>query len=478
MKIPTAVATLSAFAERHSRWFAVIVYGLFALIASMVLLIFSMNTAKELSATVFGATALIAVGTGIVWLYYARNGLTLMRSARTLLMPSTARAVFSALLLLFVATVLVPAMFVGWLGGHFLTVLGVLSYAAFAGLLATLVNRALSVGLFLVSSMAPAMLNLLVVELKSSLPLFGSHPLVKLALTGASVLGGLCAARWMQMLRDEDGRTFWIGGTQLAKVDQSGTAHASAQYAQRSAKVKVNLVGLGPQRPVAAMGAWLGPPFSPRSGLRQIVGASCIFAAMVVFVALFAWATAMPKAVLLPCIGWVVTMGVMGQFSIRLRHLFLGRSGELAELALLPGWENARGARRILLAAVFRPLAQAFAALCAVIALAATVLRAHGVGYVVFGAVVIGFGSLNIAECMRALIQTRPSKFADVPLVTWSLLVMVTVFVMLGALHGGDLGRRVLWSTLLWLGFSGWMGLQTLFAYRRFIARPHPFLVE
>ena len=467
MKISTAALTLLAFVERSSRWFAVFIYGLFAGLALVMMLIF----APDRPAGALAASMFFGIGTGIAWVHFAHNGITLMRNARALRMPSTGRAVFSALLLLFAATVVTPAAFLSWYGGgNFLAFVGALACTALVGLLATMLNRAMVVGFILLLSGGTLLLNHLHLEYPISLPHFGEPAFVGMVVMAALFLGALCAVRWVQLQRQERTPFAWIHqSADASKLD--GSSHGSAQHAYR--RMRVNLKGLGPHCPVSAMGVWLGSPFAPLSWRQRFVSTSIGFGWILVSALFFAFTIS--KEILLPWLGFMASISFLAPFGPRLRHLFRRRSGEMAELALIPGWGNARQARRILLQAVFQTLGKQFFGLCAAMVLTALVLGTPSAAYLIIAGVAIGVGSISIAFSMRALADMESTS----EVVLFLVVMLIAGAMILRSRLGGHLDiDTMLHMDIFWLALSVLMCLLTLHAYRRFVARPHPFLTS
>ena len=150
----------------------------------------------------------------------------------------------------------------------------------------------------------------------------------------------------------------------------------------------------------------------------------------------------------------------------------------MAELALIPGWGDAPQARRILLMAVFRPLGNQFFGLCVAIVLTALVLGTPSAAYLIIAGVAIGVGSISIVFSMRVLADIESSVDA-VPLLVFLVMLIATGVMTLRARNGSHLDiQTVLLLDMFWLVLSVSMGLLALHAYRRFVARPHPFLVQ
>ena len=123
--------------------------------------------------------------------------------------------------------------------------------------------------------------------------------------------------------------------------------------------------------------------------------------------------------------------------------------------------------------AVFRPLIAQFLILCILIVLTALVLGTSPAVFLIMAAVAIGVGSVSIAFCMRALAE----KDSNSEVVLMVIVMLAAGGMFLRARFGGHFGiDTILHMDIFWLALSAVMGLITLDAYRRFIARPHPFL--
>ena len=167
---------------------------------------------------------------------------------------------------------------------------------------------------------------------------------------------------------------------------------------------------------------------------------------------------------------------LVSMYGWRLEQLRRRPAAEMAEFGLLPGWGDAAQARRTLLFAAARPIAHAalwatviLAALCMVLGVGIT-----GMAWLLVA--VIGMCLLAMLACLRPL-----SGQAMLP--AWIFVLIAVAMAMLVATT--LVVTRPDWSAAIaeWLA-GGWLalylacGIGLAQAWRRYRARPHPFVLD
>ena len=473
MKTSSAWATLFTCLDRRTKWLVAIVYALCAAGALLVLLVTHHEQNIEL-----GAIVPLFIGAAFVWSYGASGGLALMQDARALRMPSIVGPVLSALLLLFIATVLVPAALLRLHGGDFMLFSALLACAAFAALLWTLLPRALA--------FVPSIV-LIFGHLDRLVPRLRPHDpyVTTVAWALALLLAALAAWRWLNLQRQESGPLTW-GSPVFMSLRQQMRVQVDARNVNANIpltdlfsglRATGSVDGLGPQRPVIAMRAWLGSLFAPQNWRQRATGLGIQLAYLLVMILLI---TRLGEAKEIYLLLGLFVSGMLGMtFQLRLRFLYQRHGGELSELALLPGWGDAQHARRILLSAVFRPLAVGLFGLWLLVVLLAFRLDVRAAAYLIILCVIFGVASNWLAFCLRALAGLPGSFLVVLPLVSFALALLFTGYALLTADSGNAFHAGTLWKVVVaWLVVVALMCLLALHAYRRFVARPHPFLAE
>jgi hypothetical protein len=458
---PSALQTLRAFAERRSRRFALVVCIPFALPPLLALVAFGgRGDPKSNLVGAFLASMFVGIGVGIAWLYYPNNAIRLMREARQLAMPSMVRPALSALALLFAVTVLAPAaILAGFGGGHFPFFLGALASMAFAGMLLPLLNFRIAIamvvlgygGKFALSFFAP-------IEVPSLS--FDQSVSGWLSLGAATILGSLCAYRWVRVQRDDTVSSF------------VGTGSAVAAAPGRRGPP---LGDAGPRDRAYAIGAWLDPP-QPAQAWRRFAG---YFAALGLNAAFVGYlASRIATGVLLPGIGLLFGVIVLSASGPRLRRLFLPGNGTLADLALIPGWGDVAHARRGLLVAALQPLLEILLVATACVMLAAIVAGVGVVVWPVIAGMAIVLGSTSLASSLTVLADMESARDRLIPVAGGAFVVLAGIAAYWANTRGPFGMDTALSLGLACLAWSAGMGWIALGAYRRIAARPHPFLTR
>lgn len=234
----------------------------------------------------------------------------------------------------------------------------------------------------------------------------------------------------------------------------------------------------GRARPLHAMRALLGTPFAPLSRAQVAVQAGFVLLSLLAL-ALLATGDMAQEQVRSLVRGGV--SGALGGGGLVLATLYGWRldvlrrrpAGEMPELALLPGWENAGHARRNLLVAVARPMLMA-AGLAVAILVPICIIGGIGAGGIAWLlAAIVGLFLLAALSCLRPL-SGKPMVSA------WMLVLMGLVMLMVVAtslaIQPGEFASG-------WLA-GGWgvvyfaCGIGLAASWRRFQARPHPFVQE
>lgn len=174
---------------------------------------------------------------------------------------------------------------------------------------------------------------------------------------------------------------------------------------------------------------------------------------------------------------WACLLGLGITFSaalIRLRTIYTRDNAELAELALLPAWNDNRNARRLLVKILFRHLAQALLMpiTISLIALAFIETKDHD-GFLIIAAllstcVLIGAGyGMNIVSGNR-------SRMIVVAFVFIAAFVIAMVQLLL-SVQSKTLPLLV-FALPVWFGILAIALLYFYLSWRPFLNRAHPFL--
>ncbi len=452
-----AYRTLCAFAERGSRWFAVLVWSLFGIPALLAARYVHPGPDPVASGAMFSAM-FFAVAAALAWFAYPNHGIRLAREARELAMPGWGRAVRAAFAWLLTLTVLLPALELTWFtGGDFPLWFGMIACGAFGGMLTGLVNYWFMVCMLPITYVLSHTLDALHLDVPKVLPPLthaNEGPMVAVL---AVVLGFACRWRWLQQSRA--GRV-----TAFARVEWGAERTDERSFGRLDPTKR--------RGPAEAMSVWLGPSI--------LGGAAVSIASSLILFAFIASTSGLPKSFLsaggLLLALWIIVPSSAAQAcGPRLRSLFRPGNETLAELALVPGWGSADRARRTLVAAALRP---ALLLLAPGIALIAVCTWMHGAGvgtFVVIGAVVAALLATCAASCLVVLEGHRLGR-------DWVLTIAAFCAIVFGVTLGrillGDpvpqaaapitFALAGLWTTaMLSIAWAAW---------RRLAAKPHPFL--
>lgn len=432
---------------------------------------------------------LVSMTVAVPWGLWFSRLLLLRLEARAWRMPALPAAIPVAISHLLLASVVLPAVLLALLAGvgPLLPAVSSLLLAATAALLLAMLPR----WFYLAACFAP----LAWVVLGSfATRIWGSGILrVDFAATFASwqlpwmaVLASLAASwRWRAIVHGGDMRTAsaWRVPTVLTSQSTASWGNAANMDAnQWQAQMpdwlwpagRVDQAGRA--RPLRAMRAILGTPFAPLSRAQVAVQAGFVLLSLLALVLLATGDTDQAQLRSLVRGGVSGALGggglvLVSLYGWRLDLLRRRPAAEMAELALLPGWENARHARRTLLVAVSRPLLLA-AGLAVGILMPICILGGVGAGGMAWLlAAIVGLCLLAALSCLRPL-SGKPMVSA------WMLVLMGLVMVMVVAT---SLAIQPGESASGWLA-GGWgvvylaCGIGMAASWRRFQARPHPFL--
>ncbi len=439
-----------------------------------------------------GAVTLVSFAVAAPWAVWCSRLLLLRMEAQAWRMPVLPAAIPVALLHMLLATVAVPAALLVLLAGaEPVLATSCLMLAAMAALFAAMLPRWFYLAMcfaplawLILSSFAIRIWGLDALKVDFSM-LFASWQLPWLA-----VLAALAAAwRWRAIVRDAGAPLSpWRQPTVLAS--QAGASSGDTGVMDPNQWQTWMLDWLwpagqashaGPERPLRAMRTILGTPFAPLAP-SQVVTQVGIGALAMVALALMA-TTDLDHEKLRSVMNGGLAGGLggggmvlVGMYGWRLEQLRRRTAGEMAELALLPGWGTAAQARHILLLAAARPMAHA--ALWATVVLAAlcVVLGVGIPGMAWLLVAVIGMCLLAMLACLRPL-----SGQAMLP--PWMFVLVAAAMAMLVATT--LVATRPDWSAAIaewlaggWLAFYLACGIGLAKAWRRYRARPHPFVQE
>jgi hypothetical protein len=465
------LATVTAACSARERWWLLAVYVLFAAITVLL----ARRPPRHAGAE--GLLMVLLLPTFFLWAGWFARLLLLQLQARAARIPGLQRDVAAALAWMALATLLLPALALGLAGVDVAFAAVWLACIALAGLLFALLPR----GIAALTGLTPMLSKALGLDaLAAAFPVGTALPLLAVALAllvawrwRAIVRGGeaLQATSWRQPLLFAMAQrgSFW-GGRDLAD--------ARVQVAIKPRwMLRVDGIGqAGPARPVQAMRIWLGTPFTALSG-RQLLGQLALLLVVGVLCwrmflhdghdAAGAWAMAQYFGLF---VGGAI---LVATFAMRLQGLYQRHGGELAELALLPGWGDAGRLRRTLLQAVARPLAAAFALVLLVVAGVGIAAGDDVPRMALLLLVTATMALLGAVLCLRALAGSAQRSFGNWLLLLAGIPLSGLTAVALSSAASPAWQQRML---LAWLLVALACGAGLVRAWRRFDARPHPFL--
>ncbi|MCE7032372.1 hypothetical protein LY625_07010 [Lysobacter sp. GX 14042] len=410
--------------------------------------------------------------------------------------PGIARAAHRALAVAAVATVLLPAALLAVAGAEpGLALAALVAAAAAAMLLAMLPAWIWLAACFL--PLAAMLLHVVVVRLPlvSNLQVDAGR-LFQLPWLSAVAAGLLVLAswRWTAVVRGQarPGRGLWSMPTVLA--NRSG-AWGSAWMVESAGQLPEwfwpsgQTAGAGPDNAVRTIRVLLGTPFAPLTR-RQWLFQWGVGGIALVAVALHLMpggqghgSTGAVSGFMKGFVEGGLAGGVLGgagvligMFGTRLDRMVRRRSGELSELALLPGLDRSAATTSLLRAVVGTPVKSLLAGTVILLAfMAGAGVDTSGLAWT--AAACAGIGLLTAQVCLRPL--------AGLPMLCWwgylqlgfaLLLVLATT----GLAVNGRSSEPILAGLLaaLWMPVLLASGLQVAQAWRRIRARPHPFVQD
>ena len=427
---------------------------------------------------------LLAVATFFLWAFWFARAVLVQIAARAARMPALEREVPRGLAAMLAATVLLPGLVLAGFGVDATLALGTLACVALAGLLFALLPR----GVAALMGFGPMLSN--AVGLSDALGAIDVHRW----LPALAAMLALCAWwRWRVVIAGGErmSAVSWWQPMVFALCQQRGLfggwqrlGDANAQMARMPTWLqKVDLRGLGPATPVRALRAWLGAPFAPMTPRSRLLQLGLILGLSLLFPLAMISTRHHGEGVWFGLMAWVGLFGGMMLaigFAPRLHGLRQRASGELAELALLPGWGGAAQARGILLRAVAVPLLATAAAMALMMFAAARMIGTDGAGYAMVVAALLGAVLTGGVACLLPL----SGRALSLP---WGLayfalglpLMAVTTIGIAPGLHAKLLAAGV----LPWL-FAAWLVMDVVLLgcigqlWRRLQRRPHPFLLQ
>ncbi|MGN6113481.1 MAG: hypothetical protein ACTHOC_10880 [Luteimonas sp.] len=444
-------------------WF----YGGFALLAGLV-------SAALPKLDLTAVMTVLALPTIFVWAGWFVRLLLLQREMRLALLPGGDAAVASALALAVAATVALPAALVATRGMPWWQALSAMAILAGGGALVPLLPR----GIIPVIALLPMGFDAVGA---GRVAIARSEAILPAA---AAMLLLACAWRWRAVLRGGTGRLGEWSQPYVLAVGERGSLWRTSAWSDPSAQLaarprwmraKPPLAGVGPANPVPAMRTWLGGPFSLLSG--RMVAAQ---AATWLFIAAIGWrwiATSRRAADAggMMLASAIIVGGVTLALApaLRLQAFKRAASGEMAELALLPGWGAAPAARRLLLAAVARPMARTLAATVLVTIGAAAWLHEDALRFAIVIVALCAVAATAAAACLRALAGQSLGVTGR-----WLAgLVGVLLLILTTTAMGGRVMPAWLATTMAaWSALALWSVIASRAAWSRWHADPHPFV--
>lgn len=414
------------------------------------------------------AELVLAFALAVLWGGWLVRGILLARHARQACLPGMGGAVARGLLAAGGASLLLPTL-----------------------ALATGGVAPATAGAIAVAGAAAGSLFVL-----ASWQILGGAYLMGLAVYGALRLAGLPSpwaevgpdARWQLLALGLAAAAAWCGRRAL----RAGTLQGTARFARPNVLAQsdpmtretggdvadwsngtigtARLATLAPGSE-AGLRAMLGPPFLPMGRLGHLLQAL----ALVAVVATLAW---LSPAMLGGAVTGVALMHMILSFVViqRMEALRSARSGEFAELALLPGAGGDAGATTLLRRATLGWLVRAS---LLVLALQLGLAIAAGLPLVSAAAVLFGWAGIAIAVLLaaaRSLAGGSVYRFGPMALLAASLLLAFACAV--AAIVSPPPLAVLAWLGAAWLplfGYSLWRLRALLDAAAR---RPHPFLTS
>jgi hypothetical protein len=468
-----ALALLSCCASLPMRVFAVALALGFGALGWLALA--TIDKPERASVALF----LAGMGVAALWGVWLTRLLLLHAEARQSRTPGVEMAIGGTVALVFLATVLLPALVLAAGGVALSVAVCAMALAAGTGVLAATLPRIFYIALCL----APVTLGVLHGLAERVLPP-GALALPSMRVDHVILLTlpvvALAVWRWLKVSRQLPGdvRSVWW---QPALTTNPRTGGSVGWLSGDAVSAQLpdwmwpagQTAGAGPDRPVRSIRALMGTPFAPLSGGQLLVQLG-IGVVVIAYFALQMDGDPRDAGTLVGgAIGGASVMVVM--YAQRLEAIYSKRGSELDELALLPGLGDVPVRRERLLAAM---------AHSPVIAMALVLALLLGMGLAVelaprlLGLVMMaGFGVVLVTalSCLRPL--------AGLSMNAWRMLLMAAPVLVLAIgtityataveTPGPD-APRVL--ALIWLASYAVLGLGIALVWRRLNRRAHPFL--
>ena len=437
----------------------------------------TIDPADRLSVTLF----LCGLAVATLWSFWFSRLALLHAESRQARIPGVSSAIGSALALAGLATVALPALLLGAGGVPVGLAACMLALAAGGGVLMATLPRIF----YLALCFAPMLIGLAVGVLeRAPLPEWLAiewRPSLEQISWLALPVAAFAAWRWFVVVRSigEPGISPWWQPA-VASNPRVGARDGWFAGGEWNAGLpdwmwpRGQTAGAGPQVPVRAMRALLGTPFAPLSGSQILVQLGI----GVLVVAYF---------VLDPMGGdgsaGVMTGGVIGGGSVlvvmygqRLEAMYRKRSGELDELALLPGFGNAASQRRHLLDAVFRAPTWATAVVVGLL-FAIGLMMGHAPRMI--GLTLLAGGGMALMSalgCLRPLAGQKLDGLRMLLVAGPGLVLAMGTILYAGKADGS--GNVPLVLALVWMAMYAAFGLALRGSWNRFNRRPQPFMQD
>lgn len=479
------LALLQASHGSHGRGLAMLLYALLAALGVLL-----SQIARRPERGLVALVAIVGMATAVVWaLWFARLAL-LHIEAREAHVPALVRDLPHALGVALLASVLVPALGLAALGASPGFALQVLLVGALSGLSLAL----LPVGAYTALSFTPLVLVLLKKALTTqfgpglwtSLDFHPGRADLPWLLLGLSLLAiwrwrvvvaaGKAAhtSPWGRpLIAAQRGPMLWMTGVD---ADPNLWRAHLPEWLWPSGKATA-----GPAQPLHAMRIWLGNPFAPlhaRQRWLQLV----LIAGLFLVMALGAVPDDGSRLVQSGMVGGLIggvgggVIVMVSMYAWRLEQMRRASAGELAELALLPGWGDTAHARRALLlrAVAYAPL-RAWGLIGGVLLGAAALVGLPSTGLLLLVSCLVVLALTTAMACLRPLAGQPLMHWWPLLLLGAALLLTTVCLVVYGPHPERSPGAVAFLLCAL-------VALATLAALRgswsRFSARTHPFLQD
>lgn len=417
------------------------------------------------------ATVMCVLVVAMAWMLWFYNLLYLHLEARQSRTPTLARTVGMAVAGAWLGTVALPSVLLAWAGQEFSVVLPLLTVVAAGGLLMFLLPRAVLVSLCLLPMLGMGLAH--IVDLPEP-PQWQAAYWPWLAV-GMVLLAAWC---WRFNLRwgNSNGSAWWqpLG---LARLQAVKTTHGQlAGYSEPWrfwAWAQGGRIDADPATPERAMRSLIGGTYAPVTYRHLLVNA-------VIWIVLGVFVMQLDHSFLRTGLlaGFIASFGIAPTvYGQQLEMLFSRQARELDELALLPGWGDVRTTRATLLRALawppLRMWAVQFMLVLVLLAVLHVALPPANVGLLVLMCILSML--LPAVACLRPMAGLSITGWKG-----WAILLPSLILLLLGAFHVAFEGEATRYCALL-LGALLLVcivyALLLRATWRRFLRRPHPFLM-